>query len=222
MRRATASTGAGARRPAVMRAALVVAAVAAGAGAVVVARRTEAPRLGAALGAPGPAASREEPLPVLAGGAAPDVTAGATGWLNSAPLPPAALAGKVVLYDFWTYGCVNCQHTLPAVKAWHARYAADGLVVLSIHTPEFASEAVPANVATFVRDQGITYPVALDADRTVWRAFTNHYWPAFFLYDRDGRPRYTRVGEGAYDTTEDALRALLGVDPAAPRATIGI
>lgn len=219
MSRVPASVGS--RRPATVRTAVALAAVAACVGAVVVARRTDAPRLGAALGARPPASADGGALPVLDRGPAPDVTAGATGWLNSAPLPPPALAGKVVLYDFWTFGCVNCQHTLPAVKAWHARYAADGLVVLSIHTPEFASEAVPANVAAAVRDQGITYPVALDADRSVWRAFENHYWPAFFLYDRDGRPRYSHVGEGAYATTEDALRALLGVDPTSPRAAIG-
>lgn len=220
MSRVSAAPGSGGSTA--RRAVVAMVAVTAAAGAVVVARRTDAPRLGAALGAPTPApAAAAAPLPLLGSGPAPDVTAGATGWLNSAPLPPAVLAGKVVLYDFWTFGCVNCQHTLPAVMAWHARYAADGLVVLSIHTPEFASEADPANVAAAVRDQGITYPVALDADRRVWRAFENHYWPAFFLYDRDGRPRYTHVGEGAYATTEDALRALLGVDPTSPRAAIG-
>jgi thiol-disulfide isomerase/thioredoxin len=203
---------------ATVRASVLVVVLAACVIAVVVARRTGGEQIAAAVGAGAPAAGT--PLPVLPGGPAPDVTAGATGWLNSDPLPPAALAGKVVLYDFWTFGCINCQHTLPAVKAWHARYAADGLVVLSIHTPEFAHEADPANVTAALTEQAVTYPVALDADRAVWRAFANHYWPAFFLYDRDGRPRYTHVGEGAYATTEDAIRALLGVDPASPRATV--
>lgn len=207
---------------ATVRASMLVVALAACVIAVVVARRTGGEQIAAAVGAPPAAAATAPPvLPVLAGGPAPDVTVGATGWLNSNPLPPAALAGRVVLYDFWTFGCVNCQHTLPAVKAWHARYAADGLVVLSIHTPEFAREADPANVAAALADRAITYPVALDADRDVWRAFANHYWPAFFLYDRTGQPRYTHIGEGAYAATEDAIRVLLGVDPASPRADVG-
>jgi thiol-disulfide isomerase/thioredoxin len=177
--------------------------------------------VGAATGLPVVAADGgTAPLPVRTTRAAPAVTEGATGWLNTGPLDPTALAGKVVLYDFWTFGCVNCQHTTPAVKAWHARYAADGLVVLSIHTPEFSNEADPANVAAAVADAGITYPVALDADRRVWRAFDNHYWPAFLLYDRTGAQRYTHIGEGAYRETEDAIRQLLGVDADAPRADV--
>jgi thiol-disulfide isomerase/thioredoxin len=191
--------------------------------ALVVARRTPpsvVARATRAAPAAAPVARAPVTLPVLSRAPAPDVTAGATGWLNSAPLGPHDLAGKVVLYDFWTFECVNCQHTFPAVKAWHARYAADGLVVLSIHTPEFSAEADPANVARAVRDDGIAFPVALDADRRVWRAFDNHYWPAFFLYDRDGALRFTHIGEGAYADTENAVRALLGVDPSSPRASV--
>jgi thiol-disulfide isomerase/thioredoxin len=141
-------------------------------------------------------------------------------WLNSAPLRASDLAGKVVLYDFWTYACVNCQHTIPYVEAWHERYAADGLIVLSIHSPELEYEADPANVERFVREHGITYPVALDPHHVVWRAFDNHYWPAFYAYDRHGVRRYVHFGEGGYDHTEDALRALLGVDPHSPRAVV--
>lgn len=166
------------------------------------------------------AAGATTPLPVLevlSAGPAPSLEP-ASGWLNSVPLTPSELAGKVVLYDFWTFGCINCRRTLPAVKAWHARYADDGLVVASIHTPEFGYEADVANVEEFVADEGIEYPIALDPDKTIWRAFANHYWPAFYLYDRDGRWRYHHIGEGAYPTTEDAIRQLLGVDAGSPRA----
>jgi thiol-disulfide isomerase/thioredoxin len=139
-------------------------------------------------------------------------------WLNSGPLGPAELTGKVVLYDFWTLGCVNCQHTLPYLKAWHRRYAADGLVVLGIHSPEFGYEADPANVADYVAREQIRYPVALDPDLRVWDAFDNRYWPAFYLHDRQGNRRWSHIGEGDYDQAEDAIRALLGVAPTAPRA----
>jgi hypothetical protein len=106
------------------------------------------------------------------------------------------------------------------VKAWQERYAVDGLIIVSIHTPEFDYEADPANVADFVDEEGIEYPVALDPDRAVWRQWSNHYWPAFYLYDTDGRLRVQHFGEGAYDSTEDAIRVLLGVDPASPRAGV--
>lgn len=156
-------------------------------------------------------------LPVLAASAP---TVEASGWLNTPPLTSADLRDKVVLYDFWTFGCINCRNTLPWVKAWDERYRADGLVLLSVHTPEFAHEADPAAVARFVADEGIRYPVALDPDRRTWRAFENRYWPAFYLHDRDGRRRYVHFGEGRYAATEDAIRSLLGVDPASPRAVV--
>lgn len=146
----------------------------------------------------------------------------ATGWLNTPPLTSADLAGKVVLYDFWTYSCINCVHTLPHVKAWYARYAGDGLVVLSIHTPEFEYEADPNNVAKFVAANDIEYPVALDPHRDTWKAWDNKYWPAFYLYDRAGHRSYVHFGEGRYDETEDELRALLGVDPSSPRARVDL
>ena len=156
-------------------------------------------------------------LPVLTD-VAPAVTA--TGWLNTAPLDAQDLKGKVVLYDFWTFGCINCVNTLPHVKAWDERYRADGLIVLSIHTPEFDYEAVPANVRRFVTENDIRYPVALDPDSVTWRAFANRYWPAFYLHDREGKRRYKHFGEGAYQQTEDTIRALLGVDPSSPRAVV--
>ena len=167
--------------------------------------------------APGARTDLAAVLPV--GRPAPPVRADR--WLNTAPLTSADLAGKVVLYDFWTFGCVNCRHTQPYVKAWHARYARDGLVVLSVHTPEFGYEADPANVQDYVRENGITYPVALDPDHAVWDAFDNHYWPQFYLHDRTGHRRLVRIGEGSYESTEDAIRALLGVPASAPRATTG-
>jgi thiol-disulfide isomerase/thioredoxin len=143
-------------------------------------------------------------------------------WLNSEPIGPEDLRGKVVLYDFWTFACINCQHTLPYVKAWHERYAADGLVVLSVHSPELDFEADRANVVAFVAEHDIDYPVALDPHRSVWRAFGNHYWPTFYVDDRTGARRYQHFGEGRYDETEDVLRLLLGVDPTSPRADVDL
>jgi thiol-disulfide isomerase/thioredoxin len=172
------------------------------------------------------AASEERPvvsatdLPVLKAGPLPSVS-GASGWLNTPPLDDDSLRGKVVLVDFWTFACVNCQHTLSHVKAWQQRYAKDGLLLLSVHSPEFDYEADPDNVADYVTKQAITYPVALDPDHRVWSAWGNHYWPAFYLYDRAGQLRLRHFGEGAYDSTEDAIRAVLGVDPSSPRAVVG-
>ena len=156
-------------------------------------------------------------LPVEASSAP---TVEATGWINTDPLSSADLDGKVVLYDFWTFGCINCRHTIHYVKSWHERYAVDGLIVLSIHTPEFEWEADPDAVAEFVAEEGITYPVALDPDKRTWRRFENHWWPAFYLHDDQGQRRYRHVGEGRYVETEDAIRALLGVDADAPRAEL--
>jgi thiol-disulfide isomerase/thioredoxin len=156
-------------------------------------------------------------LPVLTD-VAPTVTA--TMWLNTAPLDAQDLKGKVVMYDFWTFGCINCTNTLPHVKAWDERYRADGLVIVSIHTPEFSYEADPSNVQRFLVENEIRYPVALDPDSVTWRAFANRYWPAFYVHDRDGRRRYQHFGEGAYEQTENVVRALLGVDPDSPRAVV--
>jgi thiol-disulfide isomerase/thioredoxin len=141
-------------------------------------------------------------------------------WLNSGPISPQDLAGHVVLYYFWTFECINCQHVQPYIKAWNSRYRRDGLIVLSIHTPEFSVEADPGNVAKYLTRNGITYPVALDPQFGVWRAFGNRYWPARYLHDQRGRRRLLHIGEGGYPETEDAIRLLLGVASTTPRAPI--
>ena len=142
-------------------------------------------------------------------GQAPELT-GLSNWINSKPLTLSKLRGKVVLIDFWTYSCINCLRTLPHVKAWDRTYRNRGLVVLGVHTPEFAFEHVPGNVQGAVRRLGIRYPVALDNDYGTWNAFRNQYWPAKYLIDRRGHLRYYHFGEGAYDTTEARIRTLLG------------
>jgi cytochrome c biogenesis protein CcdA/thiol-disulfide isomerase/thioredoxin len=142
-------------------------------------------------------------------GPAPQLT-GLTNWINSKPLTSKQLRGKVVLIDFWTYSCINCLRTLPHVKAWYQTYHDKGLVVIGVHTPEFAFEHVPSNVRSAVRRLGITYPVALDNDYGTWNAFRNQYWPAKYLIDRSGHLRYYHFGEGSYDTTEARIRTLLG------------
>ena len=142
-------------------------------------------------------------------GQAPEL-AGLTNWINSKPLTLQQLHGKVVLIDFWTYSCINCLRTLPHVKAWYHAYHDKGLVVIGVHTPEFAFEHVPSNVRSAVRRLGVAYPVALDNDYSTWNAFRNQYWPAKYLIDRRGHLRYYHFGEGSYDTTEARIRTLLG------------
>jgi cytochrome c biogenesis protein CcdA/thiol-disulfide isomerase/thioredoxin len=142
-------------------------------------------------------------------GEAPQL-AGLTNWINSDPLTLQKLRGKVVLVDFWTYSCINCLRTLPHVKAWYSTYRNRGLVVLGVHTPEFAFEHVPGNVEGAVRRLDIQYAVALDNDYGTWNAFRNQYWPAKYLIDRRGHLRYYHFGEGEYGTTEQRIRTLLG------------
>jgi thiol-disulfide isomerase/thioredoxin len=133
-------------------------------------------------------------------------------WLNSEPLAAEGLRGRVVLVDFWTYSCVNWLRTLPYVRAWHERYGDDGLVVVGAHAPEFGFEHDLDNVQRAARELDVGYPVAIDNDFTIWRSFDNHYWPAVYLVDRDGRVRFNHFGEGSYDETEEAIQQLLGVD----------
>ena len=144
-------------------------------------------------------------------------------WLNTPggkPLSIASLRGKVVIVDFWTYSCINCLRTLPHLKAWGRAYRSDGLVILGVHSPEFAFERVPDNVRSAVRRLGIRYPVALDNDFATWRAYDNDYWPAKYLIDRAGRVRYTHFGEGAYGETETWIRRLLGEKVKAKRTSV--
>ena len=134
---------------------------------------------------------------------------GAVQWLNSPPLTAQALKGKVVLVDFWTYSCINCLRTLPYVKAWAEKYRDQGLVVIGVHTPEFAFERDVGNVTKAMKDLGITYPVAIDNDYKVWRAFNNQYWPAHYFADAQGRIRYHHFGEGKYAESERVIQQLL-------------
>jgi thiol-disulfide isomerase/thioredoxin len=130
-------------------------------------------------------------------------------WLNSGPLALAELKGKVVLVEFWTFGCYNCRNVEPYVKAWHQKYADKGLVVIGVHAPEFSYERVVANVQRYVREHGIQYPVAIDNDFNTWKRYNNRYWPVMYLIDKRGIIRYLRVGEGGYQQTEQQIRALL-------------
>ena len=134
---------------------------------------------------------------------------GATGWLNSPPLTSADLGGNVVLVDFWTYTCINWLRTLAYVRAWAEKYEDHGLVVVGVHTPEFPFERDEDNVREAAKDMRVEYPIALDSDYAVWRAFSNHYWPAVYTADADGRIRHHHFGEGAYMECERVIQQLL-------------
>ncbi|HEY0776804.1 MAG TPA: redoxin domain-containing protein, partial [Gemmatirosa sp.] len=172
------------------------------------------------------------PVPTPDLGPLPDL-AGGTGWLNAGSLggslgdaarglgpnggtlTAAALRGKVVVVNVWTFECYNCLNALPHIKALEAKYRGPGVVVIGVHTPELARERVPSNVADAVRRLGVTYPVVLDPTYSVWRAFHNEYWPSVYIADKQGRIRFRRFGEGAYDE-EDRVVAQLLAEPAAP------
>ena len=141
-------------------------------------------------------------------GALPVLT-GATVWLNSPPLSAEGLRGRVVLVDFWTYSCINCLRALPYVRAWAEKYRDAGLVVIGVHAPEFAFEKSLDNVKRAVRDLKIEYPVAVDNGYALWRAFDNHYWPAHYFVDAQGRIRFHHFGEGDYEHSEAVIRQLL-------------
>ncbi|HEX5047760.1 MAG TPA: cytochrome c biogenesis protein DipZ, partial [Gammaproteobacteria bacterium] len=147
---------------------------------------------------------------------------GATEWINSAPLTAEALRGKVVVVDFWTYSCINCLRALPFVKAWYEKYRDQGLVVIGIHAPEFAFEKNLRNVRREVEDLGVTYPVAVDNDYALWRAFGNQYWPAHYFIDAKGNVRHTHFGEGEYDASERVIQQLLVEAGSANAATAGL
>ncbi|MRV76179.1 redoxin domain-containing protein [Duganella sp. FT92W] len=148
------------------------------------------------------------------GMAAPEFT-GIEKWLNSDPLTMQQLKGKVVLVDFWTYTCINCVNTLPYVKAWHQKYQQQGLAVIGVHTPEFPHERSTDNVRMALKRFDIRYPVAQDNRYATWDAYSNRYWPAVYLFDKNGKLAYTHTGEGAYGETEAKIQQLLAA-PAQP------
>lgn len=149
------------------------------------------------------------PLPSLGvEGSFPGFTGGGA-WINSAPLTPASLRGKVVMVNFWTFLCYNCLNALPHIEALEKKYRDRGLVVVGVHTPEFPTEYDEANVRDAVKRLGVAYPVVMDNGYAIWRAFSNQYWPAAFLIDKSGKIRYHHFGEGAYDTEDRVVSQLL-------------
>jgi thiol-disulfide isomerase/thioredoxin len=150
----------------------------------------------------------EVPRTVGRGQPAPELT-GLVAWINSEPLTLQSLRGNVVLVDFWTYTCVNCIRTFPYLKSWYDKYASEGLVIIGVHTPEFAFEHDVDNVRAAVQRHGLKYPVALDNQYATWKAFRNQYWPRKYLIDKDGVIRYDHAGEGRYEATESWIKRLL-------------
>jgi len=131
------------------------------------------------------------------------------GWINSDPLTLNGLRGKVVFLDFWTYGCYNCQNTLPEMKRLHSKHGDEGLVIIGVHTPEFPYERKRENVERAVASAGLTYPIALDSDNRTWKLYGNHYWPRQTIIDRKGEVAYEHMGEGSYDEIEAKVAELL-------------
>lgn len=138
---------------------------------------------------------------------APDLTT--SRWINSPPLSLGDFRGSVVLVEFWTFGCVNCRNVEPQIKRWHEAYTDRGLVVVGIHSPEFAYEKNLDAVTQYVREHAIPYPIAIDNDFSIWNRYGNRYWPAIYLIDKRGTIRYTRFGEGGYAETERMIQDLL-------------
>lgn len=134
---------------------------------------------------------------------------GATAWLHTSPLTPGDLAGRVVAVQFWTFTCINWLRTLPYIRAWHEHYQSHGLVVIGVHTPEFEVEHDVDEIRREARDRRVDYPIAVDNDYEVWRAFENQYWPALYLVDAEGRIRHHQFGEGGYEESEQFIRRLL-------------
>ncbi|MEH2214513.1 thioredoxin family protein [Nostoc sp.] len=135
---------------------------------------------------------------------------GISQWLNSTPLSIADLKGNVVLIQFWTFACINCQRTLPYITKWHRQYKSQGLKVIGIHTPEFAFERDANNIKKALQQHQIIYPVPVDNEYKTWNAYENQYWPHLFLADRQGLLQYDHIGEGAYEKIEQTIRQLLG------------
>jgi len=143
--------------------------------------------------------------------AAPEIDG--TAWLNSEPRSLADLRGRVVLLEFWTFGCYNCRNVEPWIKAWHERFMDRGLVVIGVHSPEFAYERDIDAVKRYLQQEKISYPVAVDNDYSIWNRYANHFWPAIYLIDKRGTIRYDRFGEGGYADTERTIRQLLAEPP---------
>ena len=141
-------------------------------------------------------------------GAAPELE-DIGGWINSGPLTLKGLRGRVVFLDFWTYGCYNCQNTLPEMKELHAKYGKEGLVIIGVHTPEFPYERKRENVERAVASAGLAYPIALDSKNTTWKLYGNHYWPRQTIIDHNGEVAYEHVGEGGYEEMEAKVVELL-------------
>jgi thiol-disulfide isomerase/thioredoxin len=130
-------------------------------------------------------------------------------WINSEPQRLSGLRGKVVLVEFWTFGCYNCRNVEPYVKEWHKKYSGKGLVIIGVHSPEFSHERAIENVKRYVSEHGIRYAVAVDNDFATWNRYQNRYWPAMYLIDKKGVIRYIRIGEGGYRQTEEQILGLL-------------
>ena len=182
------------------------------------------PAAPAAIAAPQPTAAPATPVAPCegtrggeTGNCAPEF-AGTQKWINSQPLLLQELRGKVVLIDFWTYSCINCIRTLPFLQSWHERYADEGLVIVGVHTPEFEFEKVYDNVVQATQDMGVAWPVVQDNGYSVWRSYSNRFWPAKYLIDKDGVIQYRHFGEGRYAETEQEIRRLLADVGAASEA----
>jgi len=130
-------------------------------------------------------------------------------WLNTSALFLKALKGKVVMVEFWTFGCYNCVNVQPYIKQWYKDYKTKGLEIIAVHSPEFGHERKIENVKQYVKDNAITYPVAIDNDFMIWKQYANRYWPAIYLIDKQGRLRYRKIGEGDYAKTERQIQELL-------------
>ena len=130
-------------------------------------------------------------------------------WLNSKPLSPQDLRGHVVVVEFWTFDCINCRDVIPSVRSWHEKYANQGLIVVGVHSPEFAYEKETDGVQRAIKELNIPYPVALDNDFKIWNSFNVWAWPSWFILDKQGRIRFSHVGEGAYEESEQTIQQLL-------------
>lgn len=146
----------------------------------------------------------------MIGKPAPDIASGT--WLNSVPLHLANLRGKVVLVEFWTFGCYNCRNVEPYVKQWHEEYVDQGLVVIGVHSPEFSHEREVENVKRYMNEHDINFAVPIDNEFSIWNRYGNRYWPTMYLIDKRGIIRYVKIGEGGYGETERQIQGLLAED----------